>query len=147
MYSHNVTRALGADVAVDAAAEGQSLVTGNTIDAAGYESVAFLIQLGTISAGGTVEIKVQAGDQSNGSDMADVPGAVVELTDADAGKGVWSAELHRPTKRYVRAVITRGTANSAVAGGFAVLGRAGHTPPDAGANMVDQRPPVIVSNP
>lgn len=147
MFHHNITRTLGADVAVVAAAAGQTAVNGNVIDTSQYESIAFLVQFGAIAAGAVTGIKLQAGDQANGSDMADVPGSAVAVPVAASGKGAWSAEIHRPTKRYVRAVVTRGTADATVAGGFALLGRAGVQPPAAGANMVDALPPLIISGP
>jgi len=147
MFHHNITRTLGADIAVEPAAAGQTAVNGKTIDAAGFESVAFLVSFGAITAGAVTGIKIQAGDESDGSDMADIAGSAVSVPDSASNKGVWSAEIHRPTKRFLRAVVTRGTANAVVNGGFALLGRAGVQPPDAGANMVDAVPPVLVSVP
>ena len=145
MHKHNITRTLAADVAVAPAAAGTTAVNGNVIDCNGFESVAFVVQFGAITAGAVTAVKVQQGDAADGSDMADVPGATVDVLEASSNKGVFSAEVHRPRKRYLRVVVARATQNSVVAGGFALLGRAGAQPPAVRPNMQNATPPVVVS--
>lgn len=147
MFKHNITRTLGFDVAVPATAAGSTSVNGNTIDTLGYESVAFLVYFGTLTSTAVTGIKIQAGDKSDASDMADVPNSAVAVADSNSGKGVLSAEIHRPTKRYLRAVVTRATANAVINGGIVILGRADVQPAAIGANMVNATPPVLVSVP
>ncbi len=62
-----------------------------------------LIVAGTLTDG-SYAIKLQEGDASNGSDMADITGATASLaaTDDDTIKYI----AFKRTKRYVRAVIT-----------------------------------------
>lgn len=147
MHRHNITRVLGGDVAVAPAAAGQTAVNGIAIDTRGCESIAFLVQFGAITAGAVTSIKLQQGSAADGSDAVDIPGSSVTVPDTASNKGVWSAEVHRPSKRYVRPVVVRGTQNAVVAGGFALLGRSGVQPAPAGAAMANAPGdvPVVVT--
>jgi hypothetical protein len=86
-----------------ASATATTAVNSDVIDMAGYEGVLFATAIATANAGNF--IKVQQGDAADGSDAADLEGSKVVAT-AD-GQTVW-ADLYRPTKRYVRLVVTRG---------------------------------------
>lgn len=92
------------------AAAGTSAVNGTVIDTAGYEGVAAIAHLGAVTSTGVPAIKLQQGDLADGSDMADITGSTVTGNDTMSSKLI-GTEVHRPTKRYVRAVVTRTTAN------------------------------------
>lgn len=149
MFKHTISQTLGIDVAVAATAAGTGdSINGNPIDTQGYESVAFAIQFGTITASAVTTIKLQAGNASDGSDAVDVPGASVSVPVSASGKIVWGPEIHRPTKRYVRPVVVRATANAVIAGGTALLGRAAVQPAPTSTNQgVIAAPVVLVSVP
>ncbi len=102
------------------AASAQATVTTDVVDTQGFDSVVLTALLGTIAATGTVVATAQQGDESNGSDMASLSGATASADASDDNK-LLSIELYRPTKRYVRLSIARGTANSAVDGAIAIL--------------------------
>ena len=65
-------------------------------------------------------LKVQQGDLADGSDMADLEGSLhTALADADGNKCLVT-DVFRPQKRYVRPVVTRGTANAVIDGVIAL---------------------------
>lgn len=90
-------------------------VTTGIIDTANFEGVAFFGRIATANAGN--HVKVQQGDASNLSDAADLAGTqTVTGDDADS----FLVDVFRPTKRYVRATITR-TASTVTGDVYAVL--------------------------
>jgi len=96
------------------AAAGTSDVTGSVLDMQGFDGVLFIASFGTLTATQVTSLKAQQGSQSDGSDMADLEGSKVgPLADGDGGKCL-VLDLFRPGKRYVRAVVDRGTANAVV---------------------------------
>lgn len=125
---HNLLRHIDVRRAANAAAAGTSAVNGTVIDMLGYESIAFVAAFGTLTATQVTGIKVQHGDASDGSDMADLAGSASgNLADTDGNK-LLLGEIYRPRKRYVRCVVTRGTANAVLDGVIALLYRAETTP-------------------
>lgn len=105
-------------------------VESDVIDTANFEGVAFFGSIAAQNAANT--IKVQQGDASNGSDMTDLVG-----TATPAGTNGHSplVDVFRPTKRYVRAVITRSGANTATGDLYAVLYGARKVPVTQGATI------------
>ena len=57
---------------------------------------------------------------SNLSDGADLAGSAVSIADSDDNK-LLVLDIHRPAERYVRAVVTRGTADATIDGVIAIL--------------------------
>jgi len=117
---------------------------GPTIDTQGHESLAFLIAVGdfvTFDGTNNLAIKVQEGDQSDGSDAADIAAADYLTARNEAG-AAWDRLLNAAaedeesyvlgvklgTKRYRRLVITEAGIVSVVFAAVAVLGRARHKP-------------------
>ncbi len=85
-----------------------------------FEGVQFVALFGALTAGQVTSLKVQQGNLADGSDMADLAGnAHAALADTDANKCLVT-DVFRPQKRYVRAVVTRGTANAAIDGVIAL---------------------------
>jgi hypothetical protein len=109
-----VTRALNSVVA------GTTSQNGSVIDMSGFEGVQFVALFGALTATQVTSLKVQQGDLSDGSDMADLAGSLhTALADTDGNKCLVT-DLFRPQKRYVRAVVTRGTANAVIDGVIAI---------------------------
>jgi len=119
-------------------AQGYGAVTatgqGVTVDAAGFGSVAFGILVGTVTAADSSNyftFKVQEGDASDGSDMADIPterligsAAINAVGQANSALKIGAVLF----KRYVRLAWTEtGTANADF-GAVAVLGSPNHAP-------------------
>jgi hypothetical protein len=132
---HNLSRLVDIRRAINAVAAGTSSQNGNTIDTLGYDSVCFIVAFGALTATQVTSIKVQQGDQSDASDMADISGAATgNMADADGNK-LLCVEVYRPSKRYVRVVVVRGTANAVIDGGIALLYRAAQLPPALHSTM------------
>ena len=112
--SIKVTRALNGVVA------GTTEQNGSVIDMSGFEGVQFIALFGALTATQVTSLKVQQGDASDGSDMADLAGSLhTALGDTDGNKCLVT-DLFRPQKRYVRAVVKRGTANAVIDGVIAL---------------------------
>lgn len=142
---HNLLRHIDVRRAANATAAGTTAINGTVIDMLGYESIAFVAAFGTLTATQATGIKVQQGNASDGSDMADLAGSASgNLADADGNK-LLAGEVYRPTKRYVRCVVTRGTANAVLDGIIALLYRAEVTP--AALHSTLARAPKVLNSP
>jgi hypothetical protein len=148
-FFHNITRHLYQDIAMAPVTAGTGdTQTGNVIDTAGFEAIAYQVSLGTLSAGAVTTIKLQEGNAANGSDMADVTGSSISVPQATGSNSLWwSAEVVRPTKRYSRVAVVRATGNAVINGANVVMARGANEPPVLGANNAggNVAPVVIVS--
>lgn len=118
MNVRNLSEYTRVQVAAGAAAAAQTAVTGAVLDMQGFENVRVLAVLGDVSDTSVLTLKLQGGSLADGSDMADLAGvttAAFTATASSADSKVISLDCVKPGKRYVRAVLTRGTANAAVA--------------------------------
>lgn len=106
-------------------------VESDVIDTANFEGVAFFGSIATQNATNT--IKVQQGDESNLSDATDLAGTA---TAAGTNGNSPLIDVFRPTKRYVRAVVTRSGINTATGDIYAVLYGARKVPVAHGATIV-----------
>ena len=99
----------------NAVAAGLTAVNCTILDMQGYESVLGVCALNTLTATQVTNLKAQAGNVANGSDMADLAGAITSnAADADSNK-LLMLEVIKPTGfRYLRFVVDRGTANAAI---------------------------------
>jgi len=115
------------------ASYGAGAQNGDTIDRAGYDELLFTVQAGALGAAATVDAKVQHGDASDGSDMVDVTGAsITQLTKANSDDNKLSLLRLRGEglKKYVRLVVTVGTAASIVGATLDLLKLSGQLPED-----------------
>lgn len=110
----------------NAVAAGTTAVNCTSIDMAGFDSVTFIAAMGTLTATQVTGMKLQESDDN--SSFSDVTsGATAAMADADSNK-ILVASYKRPAKRYVRAVLTRGTANAVIDAVFALQYRARSRP-------------------
>lgn len=93
------------------ATAGTSALTSSAIDTANADGVRLVYLLGAVTATGTGSLQLQQSDAS-GSGYANV-GSPVTYTDADTLKAL-VLDVYKPTKRYLRIVNTRATANSVI---------------------------------
>ena len=100
-------------VAASARAAGQTAINGAMVDMQGYEGVVAVVEMGTIAATAVTSIKWQQSDTTTSADFSDLEGTGIDIADDDDDK-IFVSELYRPTKRYVRIVVARATANAAV---------------------------------
>lgn len=107
--------------AVAATAAGATDVTGSTIDMAGYTSVLFVLDVGTLTATQVTSMRGQQGALADASDMADLAGTICgPVADAD-GQKYLALNVIKPAERYVRVIVDRATANAVLNGGVAIL--------------------------
>lgn len=119
-------------LAASPAAAATTAVESAVVDTANALGVRFLGTIATQAAGNTV--KVQQGDQANGSDMADLAGTgLVTAVNGDA----FAVDVYKPSKRYVRAVVTRGTSTAAGAI-FAEVYGVRTEPPTNGTTVISE---------
>lgn len=96
-------------LSVAGASSAGTAVNGATVDLKDADGCLFMATIATANAGNYM--KLQAGNASDGSDMADVAGSKVV---ADANGSVVAIEVNRlPGYRYARAVIIRAGTNTA----------------------------------
>jgi hypothetical protein len=93
-------------------AAGQTTINATIIDMAGFESVLFVITLGSIATGAAIVFRVEESNAADLTGAADLAGSGLAIAD-DADEGIRFIDVVRPRKRYVRLVCARGTANSA----------------------------------
>jgi cytochrome c-type biogenesis protein CcmH/NrfF len=119
---------------MNAVAAGTTLQTGTTLDMQGFEGVMFTALFGTLTASAVTGIKVQQGSASDMSDAADLLGSALAIPEADNNK-MLITEIYKPTKRYVRCLVTRGTANAVIDGVIAQQFGARVEPPVNGTTV------------
>lgn len=97
----------------NAVAAGTTDITpSNGVDMAGFDGVLFVVAFGAITAGAVTSIKAQQSSDDGSSDtFADIAGTAVTVGDGDDDK-VFYLDIVRPTERYVRIVVDRGTQNA-----------------------------------
>lgn len=128
---------------VNATAAGTTNINGSVLDMQGFEGVTFILMVGTLTATQVTGMKAQEGAASNLSDAADLAGtATGPFADGDSNKSL-ALEIYKPMKRYIRPVVTRGTANAVVDGVIAIQWSARVKPPTQDSNVVASK--VVVS--
>lgn len=89
----------------DHTATGTSAVNSSSVDMLGYDAVLFITSFGTAAAGNTVEVS-QSSDDSTFVDLAGT-----NTSSGTSDEDVY-VDVVRPTKRYVRAEVARGTSST-----------------------------------
>lgn len=103
------------------AAAGETTVTSAPVDMAGFDSVMFIVSLGTQVAGAVITATAEQSTTSGGSysPIVDaISGANASETVTDVGgnsdNGVIVIDVFRPSAEFVECVVTRGIANSVI---------------------------------
>lgn len=86
---------------------------GSILDMAGFDGVLVLVRMGAITATAVTGIRMEQGDASDLSDGSDLEGTAQAIADDDDDK-TFFIDLFKPTKRYVRLVVDRATADAVV---------------------------------
>ena len=132
MRLHILNESARIALAKTAVAAGTTDVNGDGIDMqldGGYDSVAFLCLVGTLTLTQVTSLKAQASDDNGSSDSwGDIEGSDSgNLADTDDDKLLVLDVVH-PIKRWIRPVLLRGTAN-AVLNAIIAIQYNGRTPP------------------
>lgn len=88
-------------------------VTSDIVDMAGYSSVTFIVGFGAIVSTAETEVTVEQDSAANMAAAAALSGSDVTVADDDDDQIV-VVEVKNPAERYVRASITRATANATI---------------------------------
>lgn len=132
-YNEKVIRVL------NAAAAATTDIEATGVDMAGFNAVKFYTLFGAITSSAVTSVKIQQSSDDGSSDAySDLESSAVTVADDDDNQVVVH-DVIRPTKRYVRVVVNRGTANAAVDGIIAVLYRAFERPATNDASTVVAR--------
>jgi len=99
----------------NAVAAGSTDIECSIIDMQGFDGVSFEALFGAITSGAATGLKVEQGDAANLSDGDDLEGSAISIDD-DEDNMVLLTDIFRPTKRYVRPIVTRATQNAVVDG-------------------------------
>lgn len=96
---------------------------GTTVDLQGFNSATLIVNSGAITAAGLYAVKLQHSDTTTDGDFADVDAGdlVGDLPAALEATSVYK-QGYKGSKRYIRAVITKTSGTSIVAGAVVVRG-------------------------
>lgn len=120
----------------NAAVAAQTAVNGTAIDMAGKHGVRFTALLGDVTTGSVLGLSAEHSATGSG-DWVALEGALAFTAGAsDADNKALILDVVQPTERYVRAVLTRTTANAVVDGIIADVYGAINTPVTQGATVL-----------
>lgn len=102
----------------NSATAGTSELVTDILDMSGYDSVAFVADLGDITDTSVLTLQVKDNSANSTSGASSISGASATYTAAasDADNKLLVVEVYRPSQRYVFASLTRTTANAVVGG-------------------------------
>ena len=105
---------------MNAVAAGTTQQNGTALDMAGYEGVLFLAAFGALTANQVTAIFAQEDDAAAMGNAANMTGTQVGPLADNASNKCLLLDVNQPQKRYVRCVVSRGTANAAIDGVWAI---------------------------
>ena len=113
-----------------AAVAAQTLLTSSVVDMKGFDACSFIASFGDVTLNSVLTLQAQHGDQSDGSDMANIVGVLATFTAGatDADDNLLVVEVARPTKRFLRVTLARTAANAEVDGITAVQSNPAESP-------------------
>lgn len=121
----------------NASAAAQTAVEGSAVDTAGRNGVTFVASFGTVTTASVLTLKAQGSDNGT-SGWTDLVGSATHTADGtDGNNKVLALDVVRPTKRFIRAVVTRTAANAVVDGVVAVAYGVGSAPVEQGDTVLD----------
>ena len=124
-------------IAAGSRTAGQTAINGAMVDMQGYEGVVAVVEMGTIAATAVTSIKWQQSDTTTAADFTDLEGTGLAIAD-DAGDEIFVSELYKPTKRYVRLVVSRGTANATLRAATYIQYKARSAPVPQGTDVTTE---------
>lgn len=104
-----------------AAVAAQTDVTGTILDMAGFEGVMFVALTGDVTDTSALALKAEQNTLNQAGGMVELKGSASFTAGAtSADNKALVLDVHKPRKRYVRALLKRGTANAAIDGIIAI---------------------------
>lgn len=118
MFTENLKERDALAAAPASKVAGTGAVNTGVVDMSLYHRVQFVVCLASLAGDATLDAKLQQGDESDASDMADITGAAITQYNpagtATTTNKTFTIEIRADqlTKRYTRGVLTIGTSNS-----------------------------------
>lgn len=121
----------------------QTAVDGTVIDMeqdGGFDGIAFVAVLGTVTDGSVLTLAPMQGAASDGGDAAAISGAATApVTASTSSSKILQTDTFRPTSRYVRPRLTRTTQNAVVQSIVAILYRSRNLPTSNHADVIGSK--------
>jgi hypothetical protein len=89
-------------------------IEGTILDMSGYNGVLMVVRMGAITGSAVTSIKAQQDSAAAMGGAADLLGTAQTIADDDDNE-IFYIDLYKPTERYVRLYVDRGTQNAVVA--------------------------------
>ena len=106
-------------ITITAGAAGTSAINGAILDMLGFSGVMVVVKFGAIVSGAATSFKVQQDTDSAMGTAADLAGSGQTIVDT-ADDTIFISDIFKPTKRYVRVVVSRATQNATVSADYYV---------------------------
>lgn len=104
-----------------AASAAQTAIESDILNMAGFDGVLFVALLGDVTTGSVLGLGAEQNDVNNGTGMAALTGSAAFTAGAsDADSKVLVLDVYKPRQQFVRAKLTRTTANAVVDGIIAI---------------------------
>jgi len=139
-YTHPLSKEVGISIGATttAGAAGSTAINGTAVDMAGFEACLAIVPLGTIVGTAVTSIKAQVADDSGFTvNVEDVATSNQSIADTEDDK-VYYFDVTRPTRRWLRIVVSRGTANATIGGIIYLRYRGRELPVTHGSNIVGE---------
>jgi hypothetical protein len=121
-----------------AASAAQTALDSDVLDMSAWDSATFIALLGDVSDGSVLTLTLFHGDSSDGSDaVATTLAATFTAGASNADSKALAISVRWPLKRYIRARLTRGTANAIVGGIIAIQHEPKYAPVTQDASILD----------
>jgi hypothetical protein len=122
-----------------AGAAAQTAINGAGLNMAGFDGVLVVVPVGTLASTAATSIKMQqSSDDAAADGYSDIVGTSQTIAD-DQDDKTFYIDLQRPTKQYVRVVVSRGTANATIGGITYIQYRARTKSPSHGSNVSGEK--------
>lgn len=133
MMFRNLSKQACITQVANAASAAQTDITCSAVDMLGYTACMIVVSLGTITSSGVPSVKLQqSSDDASADDYSDLAGSKVTGDDT-MGNKLLVIDIHKPLKRYVKAIVSRATANVAVNAVWAIQYNPDTVPAGAGS--------------
>lgn len=121
----------------NAAAAAQTAVNSSIIDNAGFDGCMFIAALGDVASGSVLGLAAQQDDVNAAGGMATIGTALAFTAGAsDADNKLMVLDVFRPDKQFLRAALTRTTADAVVDGIIAIQYTARNRPTVHGSTVL-----------
>jgi hypothetical protein len=121
----------------NAAAAATTDVNGSILDMQSFEGVMFVALLGDVADTSVLALKAEQNTVNSGTGMAALTGnAGLTAGASNADNTALVLDVHKPRERYVRPVLSRGTANAVVDGIIAIQYGPQHKPTTQAASVI-----------